>query len=69
MTASENQTDSRQALVKRIESREADVGTYLQRARRRRDRFSLVSVVAGAVDDLAGRQVLRLGGCPADGRG
>ncbi|MGW3723628.1 hypothetical protein [Streptomyces sp. NPDC000851] len=54
MTASENQTDSRQALVKRIERRDADIGTYLQRARRRRDRFSLVSMVAGAVDDLAG---------------
>ncbi|MEU9291332.1 hypothetical protein AB0D57_43625 [Streptomyces sp. NPDC048275] len=54
MTVSDNQTDSRQALVKRIESREVDIGTYLQRARRRRDRFSLVSMGSGAVVDLAG---------------
>jgi NADH dehydrogenase FAD-containing subunit len=57
-----------QLLTGSIESREADIGTYLQRARRRRDRFPPVSVVDGAVDDLTGRQVPRLGGCPADGR-
>ncbi|MGW2049143.1 hypothetical protein ACWCPF_28740 [Streptomyces sp. NPDC001858] len=53
ITASESQTDSRQALVARIESREADIGAYLQHARRRRDRLSLMSIIAGAVVSLS----------------
>ncbi|MEU9286913.1 hypothetical protein AB0D57_19920 [Streptomyces sp. NPDC048275] len=53
MTATEDQTDSRQALVRRIESREDDIGVYVQRARRRRDRLSLLGIIAGAVVSLA----------------
>lgn len=52
-TVSEDHPAARQALLRRIERREADIGAYLQVARRRRDRLSLVGIVAGATVSLA----------------
>ncbi|MCL7430325.1 hypothetical protein [Streptomyces sp. YS415] len=49
----ESHAGQRRALLARIESREADIGAYLLRARRRRDRLSLTGVVTGAVVALA----------------